>query len=640
MHKPYEKFVKLTLQGNRLVEEQVDAPEFALVVFDEAHELFSEEQMMAIHTDLQADQKLLLSDISQSAALRPKFPHIQHQVSLDEVVRSTKRIVAAAQAFELEKNGGVTTSCCGTNGPPLKTFMFETLNHDKKLFDQYSRYTIRAIWHVCRTYPTLRNFHRRIAIIVPDNKFLEKFQPMLQSELSATFTARNLRVKSFEESLRYLHAHHHHQKAAEDEVIVMDTIEEARGQEMMVVICVGLDEEIADTNKTDTLLTRAHIYQGITRAQLMAIVVDKLVQGGWLQFLATLKFNKKEFDSSLAFGEVSPKAASSIVKKQEEASLSKVVKEHGDELGQTEAGTGASGQRSEVAKERGDGADQTDQFALADQGPEQESSKVAKERAQDSGRFETSVWDTDSNDITSPSQRLLFDPRLHQATDVAAADPTEEEADADLMDTVNVQQGVLLEVWGSEDDGAFLSGDFLGECWLPPLGSLTAASKRYVLPLTNAPPETGATRYHSKKFSKVTCEGHLIVDASWTFPSETVPPLPDVKREEIMHTGKLKLNIIKAEGLRAPTDFQREGNDAYVCMYVKNEAFLQQEKIPKGFDENGWHLTALGRHERYWTTAVKKATRNPEWNEEKEFTFWTGAFERRTEQAYHLKLMS
>lgn len=30
-------------------------------------------------------------------------------------------------------------------------------------------------------------------------------------------------------------------------------------------------------------------------------------------------------------------------------------------------------------KERGDGADQTDQFALADQGPEQESSKVAKD---------------------------------------------------------------------------------------------------------------------------------------------------------------------------------------------------------------------------------------------------------------------
>ncbi|CAK8996151.1 unnamed protein product [Durusdinium trenchii] len=438
MHKPYEKFVKLTLQGNRLVEEQVDAPEFALVVFDEAHELFSEEQMMAIHTDLQADQKLLLSDISQSAALRPKFPHIQHQVSLDEVVRSTKRIVAAAQAFELEKNGGVTTSCCGTNGPPLKTFMFETLNHDKKLFDQYSRYTIRAIWHVCRTYPTLRNFHRRIAIIVPDNKFLEKFQPMLQSELSATFTARNLRVKSFEESLRYLHAHHHHQKAAEDEVIVMDTIEEARGQEMMVVICVGLDEEIADTNKTDTLLTRAHIYQGITRAQLMAIVVDKLVQGGWLQFLATLKFNKKEFDSSLAFGE-------------------------------------------DVAA-----ADPTEE--LRDTSEPDRNFKMTGKGKGEEGKL--------------------------SLTKLAMLKEEEEEEWA--------LRGIA-GVWGSEDDGAFLSGDFLGECWLPPLGSLTAASKRYVLPLTNAPPETG----------------HLIVDASWTFPSETVPPLPDVKREEIMHTGSL-----------------------------------------------------------------------------------------------------
>jgi len=44
------------------------------------------------------------------------------------------------------------------------------------------------------------------------------------------------------------------------------------------------------------------------------------------------------------------------------------------------------------------------------------------------------------------------------------------------------------------------------------------------------------------------------VEASWTFPSEEVPPLPDaadmerrVKREEILHTGKLRLKIVKAE---------------------------------------------------------------------------------------------
>jgi len=226
--------------------------------------------------------------------------------------------------------------------------------------------------------------------------------------------------------------------------------------------------------------------------------------------------------------------------------------------------------------------------------------------------------------------------------DVTIADPAKEEADADMMDSLNVRQAVLLEIWDAD-----MKDDFLGECYLPPLGSLTAASKRYVLPVTNAAPEKGATRYQSKKFGKVHCEGHLIVEASWTFPHEEVPPVPDaadlermVKREEILHTGKLKLKIIKAEGLLgADRSYRREGSNPYVCMYVRNEALVEKEKVP-GFDEYGWHQTALGRHECYWATTKKVATRNPEWNEEKEFMLRTGAFERRTKQAYHLELTS
>lgn len=45
------------------------------------------------------------------------------------------------------------------------------------------------------------------------------------------------------------------------------------------------------------------------------------------------------------------------------------------------------------------------------------------------------------------------------------------------------------QIWDAD-----MKDDFLGECYLPPLGSLTAASKRYVLPVTNAAPEKGATR--------------------------------------------------------------------------------------------------------------------------------------------------
>lgn len=227
--------------------------------------------------------------------------------------------------------------------------------------------------------------------------------------------------------------------------------------------------------------------------------------------------------------------------------------------------------------------------------------------------------------------------------DVTISDPTKEEADADLMDTLNVRQAVLLEIWDAD-----MQDDFLGECLLPPLGSLSASAKRYVLPVLPAPPEKGSTRYHSKKFAKVNCEGFLHVEASWTFPCEEVPPLPDaadmerrVKREEILHTGKLRLKIVKAEGLKgASRSFRREGSDPYVCMYVRNEALVEKDKIPPGFDQYGWHQTALGRHECYWTTSKKSATRNPEWNEEKEFMLRTGAFERRTKQAYHLELTS
>lgn len=37
-----------------------------------------------------------------------------------------------------------------------------------------------------------------------------------------------------------------------------------------------------------------------------------------------------------------------------------------------------------------------------------------------------------------------------------------------------------------------------------------------------------------------------------------------------------------------------------------------QEKVP-GFDEYGWHQTALGRHECYWATTKKVATRCAGW---------------------------
>eukprot|EP00930_Biecheleria_cincta_P021490 TRINITY_DN1591_c0_g1_i1.p1 TRINITY_DN1591_c0_g1~~TRINITY_DN1591_c0_g1_i1.p1 ORF type:complete len:3401 (-),score=659.74 TRINITY_DN1591_c0_g1_i1:53-10255(-) len=229
--------------------------------------------------------------------------------------------------------------------------------------------------------------------------------------------------------------------------------------------------------------------------------------------------------------------------------------------------------------------------------------------------------------------------------DVTVGDPTKEEADEDLMDTLNVRQGVLLEIWDS-DLGK--SDDFLGECWLENLGNIGPSMRRFVLPVQAASADPGESRPSSAKQTKFNCDGVLHVEAAWIFPAEELPSLPDgasleerVAHETKKHTGKLKLKIIKAENLRAADkNWRRAGSDPYVCMYVKNQAFLKGEKKHEGFDEHGWHMNTLGRHEIFWQTSTKKATRSPVWEEEQEFLLKTGAFERRTHQAFHLNFSS
>jgi len=233
--------------------------------------------------------------------------------------------------------------------------------------------------------------------------------------------------------------------------------------------------------------------------------------------------------------------------------------------------------------------------------------------------------------------------------DVVIADPTKDEADEDLMDAMNARQGVLLEIWDA-DTGK--TDDFLGECWLPPLGSIGTQPRRFALEVVGFQPDGSLTRKDSRKGSAAdkVAEGSLFVEASWNCPLEEVPDLPEgttdlatrAKHMEKLHTGVLTLKIIRAEGLRtADRSFRRAGSDPYVCVYIKNEAFMmsQKGKIPAGFDADGWHHSQVtGFHEIFFQTKTQKATRDPEFNEETTITLMTGAFEKRTKQAYHLSL--
>jgi len=212
--------------------------------------------------------------------------------------------------------------------------------------------------------------------------------------------------------------------------------------------------------------------------------------------------------------------------------------------------------------------------------------------------------------------------------DVTITDPQKRYEDDDMFDVMNVRQGILLEVW---DHDNFSRDDFLGECWLPALGSLTPAPRRLVLPIRNMKTGSGISSRpdpHKELPIGVMCTGDLHVEASWTIPLEEPPPADEndtteerVKREELLHTGKLYLKILKAENLRSGDGVGRKAKrsaDPYAIAYCVNEA-------------NGkWrahHTTGL--LDPIMRTSNKKHTLNPVWNEEKSVTLYTGGFEQR-----------
>ena len=306
MQRPYEWHMSASLQGSRIVLKEMRAQPkdaFLLAIFDEAHEMFNWNS--ELFEKVNAVQKMLLSDISQSSFLHHKFPHM-FQSSLSEIVRSTKRIMHGASAFRLQENDLI--SCIGTTGPPLKTFLFEMSNGNKdEEYQAYAKQTLDALWHTMKTYPSLRGNH--IALLVPDRSFREEFKHHLSRLLKAEFApSRTFSLVSFEDTLEFIPTAF--QGDCGEDTLILDWDENAKGLEHLVVLCIGLDAEIDST--TDNV-TRSRLYHAITRAQLQVHVVNRLLHGGWLEFLATLKLKSEIFEDSGAQSEIRMDAASRVV---------------------------------------------------------------------------------------------------------------------------------------------------------------------------------------------------------------------------------------------------------------------------------------------------------------------------------------
>jgi hypothetical protein len=281
---------------------------------------------------------LLLSDVSQSSNVGGVDPmaHLSagatKEVVLSEIVRSSRRIVEGARAFQTNDDDTLSKCCHSADGPPLKVFQFSRKLFEFGLLQRYSRVslltlraeellesidcfsdmgfspriqlhvdkTVEALTHLEEQFPSL-DFNGRVAVVVPNSAFLRVFKPALQSKLQekgqegAEKGAASMAFEFLDaaQSSRLI-SNMPGKKQSSKQRLVLDTVENFNGLERLIVIAVGLDSPIEHGAMVHGVAsrTRSNLYRAITRAQMMVVVVNEVVVGGWLEFLTRVKFNK------------------------------------------------------------------------------------------------------------------------------------------------------------------------------------------------------------------------------------------------------------------------------------------------------------------------------------------------------------
>ncbi|CAE7237278.1 Rai14, partial [Symbiodinium sp. KB8] len=294
LHHPYKSITLPGLQQGRIILRpgKLEAEKmFHLAVYDESHKIFGQQAVdKTLLNRVNALRRLFLSDEAQSSAVLHSFPAAK-RVKLSEVVRSTQRIVLAAAMFRYSSDENENVTSHGKSlGPPLKTFLFQP-DDENNIFTQYARQVVAALWHAVRMFPNM-SLHGRIAILVRDQHFRRQLYLHLQQALNEDLRHRRLQILSFAESLLQLPERLLKSSSQQHrECIVLDSLDNADGIEQLIVICVGLDEPLKKDGHQNFC---SQLYRALTRAQLLAMVVNEHVQGGLLEFLGGVRFSDRK----------------------------------------------------------------------------------------------------------------------------------------------------------------------------------------------------------------------------------------------------------------------------------------------------------------------------------------------------------
>jgi hypothetical protein len=414
----------IVLDDGLLTMEAVDASahiEYRLVLVDEAHHLDHARAAVQINKytkDASADApRLLLSDVSQSTSTADTWSSTllsrgskggeaqqpPKRVVLSQVVRSTQRLVAGAWAFQTSDS----LAKCHHNsvGPALQAFLFKA-NTERRIA-VYAKKVLEALRLLLATYPGL-DLSDRVGIITPSEAFTVQLQGLLKQAVT-NFEGRSFGFVAAAEASRRVAA----TTRENVQCLVLDTVDNFNGLERLIVMAVDLDSPIGQGTAAKTAKTCSHLYRAMTRAQMMVVVVNEVVHGGWLEFLNRVEFDKEgDFDvEEEAKKNVKGGARGVLAQDAAEAKITLQGEQHVDEggqrAGQQKEGVGPVGSVSRACgrQERVEKAEGHNQ--------------AQDERKEDC--VTSVVWDTSMNTITSiestPIASLKFMP-LHEAQQV------------------------------------------------------------------------------------------------------------------------------------------------------------------------------------------------------------------------------
>jgi len=176
-----------------------------------------------------------------------------------------------------------------STGPPLVARIFQLAGDDES--ERYAREVVEALATVQHQLVDLDDSDDRVAVVCPDDAFVERLRGPLDRALAGRFVLVDAATAS-----SVLPRAETTVRSAAKAWLVVDSVANMDGLERLIVICVGLDQVIDDSS--GVLETRSRLYRAMTRAQLAVAVVNEALPGGWLEFLGRVKLSANDFDDA------------------------------------------------------------------------------------------------------------------------------------------------------------------------------------------------------------------------------------------------------------------------------------------------------------------------------------------------------